>query len=213
MVAARIALLVVGYLAGVAPLHASVMTPFVSELHYDNTGADVAEFVALTGPSGLDVDGWRLALYNGANGRVYRSLTLSGSLHGSPGGFAELAVDIAGIQNGPDAVALISDLGDVMDFIAYENTVLASDGAAAGLTAHLLPLSESGATRVGESLQRVGPLSAMRWAAGPASPGRVNAGLQLTAATATSGVVSPLPVALWLAGLGSWWAARRRGVD
>lgn len=207
MFAARIALLFFGCLAGSSALHASVMSPFFSELHYDNAGADVGEFVAISGPSGLDVEGWQVALYNGATGRPYRSLALHGAFDGPPGGLTELAITVAGIQNGPDALALISDLGDVMDFIAYEGAVSASVGAAAGMSARVLPLSQGDATAVGESLQRTGALDAWDWFVGPSTPGIVNAGLRISNRAT---VAVPFTAMLMLAGLVGRASLRRR---
>ena len=205
MNAARFALLACVWIVGVAPLHAAVVEPFISEIHYDNAGADVAEFVAVTGPQGLDLSGWEIALYNGSNGSVYGVLPLSGVLQAGSGELIEAYWPASGLQNGPDAIALISGSGAVADFIAYEQAVTASDGAAAGATARLLPLSEGSSTLVGDSLQRVGALDDWIWMAGAASPGVVNPGLQWPNAVAL-----PLPTVfgLWLIGVTGWIVMR-----
>ncbi len=54
--------------------------PWVNEIHYDNDGEDVDEFVEIAGPSGLVLDGWQLVGYNGNGGRVYRTIDLAGTL-------------------------------------------------------------------------------------------------------------------------------------
>ena len=208
MNAARFTLLACVSFVGVAPLHAAVLEPFISEVHYDNAGADVGEFVAVTGPRGLDLSGWEIALYNGSTGSVYNVLPLSGQLRGDAGEVMEAYWPATGLQNGPDAIALVSELGAVADFIAYEQVVTASDGVAAGATARLLPVSEGGSTAGGESLQRVGGLDEWTWIAGLASPGVVNPGLQLHGNPAA---VSLLPViGLWSVGMIGWLATRRR---
>ncbi|MGH7673341.1 MAG: hypothetical protein ACREMC_10630, partial [Gemmatimonadales bacterium] len=37
----------------------------ISEIHYDNTGADAGEAIEISGPAGADLTGWRIVLYNG----------------------------------------------------------------------------------------------------------------------------------------------------
>ncbi len=203
MIRAKFAPWVLVFFGAALPVNASWVAPFISELHYDNAGGDVGEFVAVTGPSGLDLSSWQLALYNGGDGRVYRSVVLSGVLGGNSGALGEAAWPLGGMQNGPDAVALISPLDVVFDFIAYEAGVVATDGAAQGLSAQLLPLAEDGATPVGHSLQRVGGPGDPSWIAATATPGIVNPGLRETQ-------VHVLPslgaLGLWGAGLAGWAA-------
>lgn len=208
MNAARFALLACVSFVGVVPLHAAVLEPFISEVHYDNAGADVGEFVAVTGPRGLDLSGWEIALYNGSTGSAYNVLPLSGQLHGDAGELIEAYWPATGLQNGPDAIALVSGLGVVADFIAYEQVVTASDGAAAGATARLLPVSEGGSTAVGQSLQRVGELGEWTWIAGLASPGVLNPGLQLYGNPAALSL--PTVIGLWSIGMIGWLATHRR---
>lgn len=191
------------------PVHASWALPFISEFHYDNAGGDVDEFVAVSGPSGLDLAGWQIALYNGGDGLAYRSLPLNGILGGASGGLGESAWHAAGIQNGPDAIALVSPTDAVVDFIAYEAGVLALGGAAAGMSARLLPVAEDAGTPVGYSLQRSGGPGDWDWVAAAATPGMLNRGLR---AADSNTVPVPVPAAgglvLWLAGLIAWWTAR-----
>lgn len=207
MNAAKFALLACVWFVGVAPIHATVLEPFISEVHYDNAGADVGEFVAVTGPQGLDLNGWEIALYNGSNGSVYGVLPWTGQLLAGSDDVIEAYWPATGLQNGPDAIALISDSGTVADFIAYEQAVTANDGAAAGATARLLPLSEGGSTVAGDSLQRVGALSEWLWIAGASSPGVVNPGLQLPQVVA---VPLPTVLGLWLIAVAGWFALRMR---
>ncbi len=208
MNAARFALLACVSFVGVTPLHAAVVEPFISEVHYDNAGADVGEFVAVTGPRGLDLSGWEIALYNGSTGLVYDVLPLGGQLNGDSGELIEAYWPATGLQNGPDAIALVSDLGVVVDFIAYEQAVTASGGVATGSTARLLPVSEGGSTPSGESLQRVGDPGDWTWVAGAATPGELNPGLQ----SSGNPTAIPLPtvIGLWSLGLLGWLGARGR---
>src|SRR3954452_24821895 len=43
-------------------------TPFISEVHYDNVGADVDEFVEVQLPPGTSSAGLKVVLYNGSGG-------------------------------------------------------------------------------------------------------------------------------------------------
>ncbi|MDT0631497.1 endonuclease [Rubrivirga sp. S365] len=139
----------------------------VVEVHYDNEGADVGEGVELAGPPGAPLDGWSLTLYNGSDGRVYRTVPLSGALPAS--GVAWTPVE--GLQNGsPDALALVAPGGAVRQFLSYEGTLTATDGPAAGQTADDLGVAETASTPPGRSLQFVSG----SWTEAPATPGRPN---------------------------------------
>ena len=98
---AKFALLALALSVCAVPVHASWLAPFISELHYDNEGKDVGEFVAVTGPSGLDLSGWELVLYNGGDGRPYGAVELNGVLDSAAGGLAEAAWPFVGIQTQP----------------------------------------------------------------------------------------------------------------
>jgi len=187
-------------LALVLPAQATWISPFISEIHYDNVGADENEFVALTGPGELDLSGWQIVLYNGATSKPYGYVALSGRL-GHPGGlWAERYWPFVGIQNGPDAVALVSPDG-LIDFVAYESAVLALEGEASGAVARLLPVSEGGSAAGTSSLQRVGTADSWSWLQGPATPGLLNRGLT---GFAEAAVPAMNAWQLWLAGIFAW---------
>lgn len=197
---ARMALLALGCFVYVLPVHASWITPFISEIHYDNAGGDIGEFVALTGESGSDLSGWQIVLYNGSNGMSYNTLFLDGQFDGA-GAWSERVWSATGIQNGPDALALVAPDAGVVEFLAYEGTFVAANGPANGLTATLLPLAEGSSTPVGWSLQRTGGADEFTWIAGPQTSGLVNEGLALAAAT----VDAPGAAASSLAAMLGWW--------
>lgn len=161
-------------LAGSA--HALVIPPFISEIHYDNVGADIDEFVEIVG-AGVDLAGWALRFYNGASGEIYRSLGLAGNLDDQE--LVAIAFFPAfSIQNGPaDGLALIDMGGSVRDFIAYEGGLVAQDGEAAGMLARQLPVAESASTPPGQSLQREHLMSPGNWRLAAATPNRVNSGM------------------------------------
>lgn len=138
---------------------------WVSELHYDNEGADVDEGVELAGADRQRADGWTLALYNGSDGTVYRTVSVNGTLSGGA-----LWIEIDGLQNGaPDGLALVRPDGSVAEFLSYEGGLRAADGPAAGMTARDAGMAEGAGTPPGRSLSRTAPASG--WRAGPATPG------------------------------------------
>jgi DNA/RNA endonuclease G (NUC1) len=133
-----------------------------SELHYDNAGTDVGEAVEVEAPTGTDLTGWSVVLYNGdpAQRRVYGTRPLSGVVSAScPGGtrgVVALTYPANGIQNGnPDGLALVNSGGVVVEFLSYGGTFTATDGPAAGQTSTDIGLAESNTTTpVGSSIQR-----------------------------------------------------------
>lgn len=134
--------------------HAEITTPFISELHYDNASTDVDERVEITVPSGADITGWTVALYNGANGTVYNTTNVPVP---NDQGVAVITYPANGIQNGaPDGVSLVDAGGVAVQFISYEGVVTATAGPANGQTSTDINVFESGSTPVGHSLQFVG---------------------------------------------------------
>ncbi|MEJ2679808.1 MAG: lamin tail domain-containing protein, partial [Gemmatimonadota bacterium] len=144
--------------SGLAPPPAPTLPPTrIAELHYDNSGTDTGEAVEVEGPAGSSVDGWSVVLYNGNGGGSYNTTTLSGTIPASCGARGVVVVNYPsnGIQNGsPDGLALVDAGGSVVEFLSYEGTFAATDGAASGMTSTDIGVSESSSTAVGESLQR-----------------------------------------------------------
>jgi DNA/RNA endonuclease G (NUC1) len=115
-----------------------------SEIHYDNVGTDVNEAIEIEGPTGTDLSGWSIVLYNGTAssggapaGSVYSGTILTGALSGSCSGRGTLVVHYPqdGIQNGsPDGFALVDAAGHLVEFLSYEGTVVGADGPAMGVT-------------------------------------------------------------------------------
>ncbi len=154
---------------------------FISELHYDNTGADSGEAVEVTGTAGIDLSSWELIFYNGSNGTIYRSESLSGTLADQDGGFGTAVVPLPsnGIQNGaPDGIALVND-GQLVQFISYEGVFNGSTGPADGVDSIDIGVEENGGTPVGASLEVSGcDADGSNWViAATNSFGSVNAGL------------------------------------
>lgn len=157
---------------------------WVNELHYDNTGGDSGEFLEVVdgpGMAGVDLSTVTLSLYNGNGGAVYNSESLNNFLVGDlVDGYQFYTWEPSSIQNGaPDGWA-IDVAGTVEEFFSYEGTIVATDGAANGLTSTDIGVSEPGSTPIGESLQRTGSGSTrddFTWT-GPtaASSGSINSG-------------------------------------
>lgn len=132
---------------------------FLNEFHYDNAGSDVGEFIEIASPIGTDLSGWSVELYNGNAGTVYNTIMLpSGTTtNDATTMFVSLEFPSNGLQNGaPDGLALIDNLGNVIQFLSYEGAMVASDGSAVGLTSEDIGVSETSSTAVGDSLQLAG---------------------------------------------------------
>ncbi|NND62332.1 MAG: HYR domain-containing protein, partial [Flavobacteriaceae bacterium] len=154
---------------------------FINELHYDNSGGDVGEFVEIAGPAGTDLTGWTVELYNGSNGSLYNTINLSGTIDDEGPGYGALSFLQAGIQNGaPDGLALIDNTATVVQFLSYEGAFTAISGTANGMTSTDIGVAETSGTPVGSSLQLTGTgnmYGDFIWNAPSAeSPGDINAG-------------------------------------
>lgn len=137
-------------------------TIFINEIHYDNTGTDVGEFIEVAGPSGTDLTSWTLVLYNGnviANAVTYDTDALPSEIPdlGCEYGFVVVNYPSNGIQNGPnDGVALVDGDGNVVQLLSYEGTFTAGNGPASGLTSTDIGVSQNGSEAIGLSLQLSG---------------------------------------------------------
>ena len=124
-------LLIAGALTS-GPAYAAVpTTPFVSEIHYDNDGADVDEFVEVQLPpgttsSGLTVCSQRLGGASYATLPCLRSPRRRAHRRWWPWPRPVC-------NGGPDGLALV-DGSTVLDRFSYEGSFTAADGAAAGQT-------------------------------------------------------------------------------
>jgi hypothetical protein len=151
----------------------------INELHYDNDGADTGEAVEIAGPSGTDLGGWRLIAYNGSGGGAYATLQLSGVIPDQQGCSGVLSFSFTGLQNGsPDGLALVDPSDNVVQFLSYEGSLTATDGAAAGQISTDLGVSEGTTSPIGRSLQRTGNAGgeAPFAPAAPSSFGTINPG-------------------------------------
>ncbi len=132
---------------------------FINEIHYDNASSDVDEAIEIAGASGTDLTGWSLALYNGSNGTVYNTISITETIPDQQNGFGTLVQVLPsnGLQNGaPDGIALVDNTDTVVQFLSYEGVLTATNGPAAGQISTDIGVSESSATPVGASLQLSG---------------------------------------------------------
>ncbi len=156
---------------------------FINEIHYDNVGSDVNEFVEVAGTAGIDLTQYALVLYNGNGGVEYGTTNLTGTIDNEGNGFGAVAFTYPanGVQNGaPDGVALIKLPNTVVQFLSYEGVFTATNGPAAGLVSQDIGVLEDGANPVGTSVQLTGTgqqYGNFTWI-GPvtASPGTLNSG-------------------------------------
>lgn len=169
---------VIGSISGSAALHVNaVAAPPVpdirfSEIHYDNVGTDAAETIEIEGPVGTSLAGYSIQLYNGSPTstttalKVYATLPVTGALAapitcGARGVISIVAPSNPGIQNGgtggtePDGFALVDNNGQLVEFLSYEGSFVAADGAAVGVrSTDIGVMEDSPVPEVGLSLHR-----------------------------------------------------------
>lgn len=138
---------------------------FVNEFHYDDatSSGDVGERIEVVATAGESLSGYRIYLYNGSTpsaAATYDNDAVPAGNLATCGGsvrIATLSYPTNGLQNGAnDGFALVDASGQVVQFLSYEGQITASNGPAAGLTSSNLPVSESGSTAAGTSLQLAG---------------------------------------------------------
>lgn len=127
--------------------------PWINELHYDNNSTDTNEGVEVAGPAGLALTNITLVAYNGSDGLSYLTTNLTGTLPDQSNGYGTAWISMVGLQNGPDAVALVKNGTNVLQFLSYEGFFVASNGPALGRTSTQLPVVETSTNTVGYSLQ------------------------------------------------------------
>ncbi len=162
---------------------------WINEFHYDDSGTDQGEFIEVAGNAGIDLSGYQLVLYNGANGTVYDVVALTGMIddEGNKYGAVDFQFPTNGIQNGdPDGFALVDPSGNVVEFLSYEGTFVATAGPAFGMLSTDVVVDEQPAPAAGNSLQLTGNgnrSTDFTWS-GPStdSPGSLNIGQTIIAA-------------------------------
>jgi len=127
----------------------------INELHYDNDGTDIGEFVEIRVNADADVSGFQVQLINGNGGTSYNGVDLSTLTMTTDGTYDYYVWDLPsnGIQNGaPDGVALVNGT-EVVEFLSYEGSFDA-DFSGQTVTSTDIGVAESNGTDIGYSLQR-----------------------------------------------------------
>lgn len=134
---------------------------WINELHYQNAGTDVGEAVELVGPAGLELAGWSVEAINGNNGAVYGRHTFGAAdrlvAGGAAAGWGFAVATFVALQNGPDAVGLVTPAGNVLQLLSYGGSpFVVTNGAASGLTTVDIGATEASAAAAGGSLETTG---------------------------------------------------------
>jgi endonuclease I len=129
---------------------------WINELHYDNSGVDVGEFVELAGRAGENVNSWILIAYDGTSGNAYSRVNLRGTFTNQQNNFGVLSFNFPALQNSTDGLALVTSQGVVMQFLSYEGVVQANNGAVSGKVSTDIGVSETSSTPTGFSLRLTG---------------------------------------------------------
>tara|TARA_R100000935_G_scaffold8302_7_gene17410 strand:- start:39904 stop:40704 length:801 start_codon:yes stop_codon:yes gene_type:complete len=141
----------------------TVATPeiWINEIHYDNVGADTGEGFEIAGVAGTNLSDYQMIRYSG-NGGGFATTTgtpinLSGFIPDEGTGFGTLAT-LNTLQNDDEGLALVKiSTGNVIQFLSYEDSLIATDGPAMGMTSEDIGVSESNTTTpTGTSMQLVG---------------------------------------------------------
>lgn len=142
---------------------------WINEIHYDNSGTDSNEGFEIAGPSGTDLSCYKVYYYNGTNGQVYDSVSLTGFLpfQACNWGAKWFGGAVNSLQNGnPDGIALVyapvatgcgmAGIDTVLQFLSYGGSFTATDGRLDGQASVDIGVTESPATLATESMQLTG---------------------------------------------------------
>lgn len=176
---------------------------WINEFHYQNLGLfDLTEFVEIAHTSTMNVNGYRVLFYSGADGTIYKEVSVpsAGLVSETQNGITVFGISVFErsneVRNGPDAICVVDQSDNVLEFISYgSGTVTATAGPAAGRTAINVGVSESAETLPQNSLQKVGNGyrgSDFTWnsVAVTSSPGRINTGQTITVEEGCASVVT-----------------------
>ena len=125
---------------------------------------------------------------------------MSGLISNQQDGFGALAFSGSGsLQNGGnDGIALVDNLGQLVQFISYEGQLTATEGAAIGQTSMDVGVAESSSTTIGSAIQLSGlglNEADFTWEVGESSFGFLNEGQSFLVITPPLPILTP-PMAL-----------------
>ena len=146
---------------------------FINEIHYDDAGTDAGEAIEIAGPAGTSLAGWTLVLYNGNGGahlRHHRPLGHHSRTRTTATAPCPSPARGGGIQNGAAGRHRLGRRrGNVVQFLSYEGTFIATNGPAAGMTSTDIGVAEEPARRPTASRcswsARARPMTDFHWAA------------------------------------------------
>ncbi|UJH91350.1 hypothetical protein LZ575_00690 [Antarcticibacterium sp. 1MA-6-2] len=121
---------------------------FINEIHYDNVSGDIEEGFELAGTAGTDLSAYSILLYNGSVGTVYNTITSNEVIPDQQNGYGTVSFILPanGLQNGaPDGIALVKG-DEVIQFLSYEGEMVATAGAANGMTSTDIGVEEGSST-------------------------------------------------------------------
>lgn len=151
---------------------------WINEIDYDNVGTDSNEYFEVAGAAGIDLSIYSVVLYNGSGGVPYRTNLLSGIIDDEGCGFGAVSFYFGvndAIQQGPDAIALVSNGVSVVEFLSYEGSFTAVGGPANGLTPSDIGVSDGNTTEGSVQLGGSGSEAAdFTWEFADLSPGDLN---------------------------------------
>ena len=141
----------------------TVATPeiWINEIHYDNIGADANEGFEIAGVAGTDLSDYQMVRYSGTGGGsaavTGMPINLTGFIPDEGTGFGTIATLVT-LQNDDEGLALVRiSTGNVVQFLSYEDSFIATDGPAMGLFSEDIGVTESNSTTpVGTSMQLEG---------------------------------------------------------
>jgi len=126
---------------------------WINELHYDNQGGDENEGFEVAGPAGTDLGAFSLQIYNGSvppAGSIYTSIVMTGTIDNESNGYGAVwfgfGTNLNVLRNGPDGVALVYNGSEVIQFLSYEGSFNATQGAASGMASTDIGVRENGST-------------------------------------------------------------------
>lgn len=147
----------------------------INEFHYNNIGNTNGQVVEIVGSAGLNLNIFRLSIYNGVNGQELDSVPLYGILDDEGQGFGAIGFSIptpafpinggfALIFSAANSVLFDRDFNPI--FISYGGSFAATDGPALGLTSMDVLVTENSGTPINFSIQLTGTgqsLSDLSW--------------------------------------------------
>ncbi|MEA2076649.1 MAG: T9SS type A sorting domain-containing protein [Candidatus Marinimicrobia bacterium] len=162
---------------------------WINEFHYDNSSTDKNEFieVVVEFPEEISLNDLVLYLYNGYDGSIYAQRDLSEFISGERrGAFQFYTWSKSGIQNDIEGM-LLTYQDSIVDILAYEGTFTGVDTPGHEEDFPDIGVRETGYGADTNAIYLTG-MPGSDWEYGPATPGEVNTGQELSE--------SPCPVEL-----------------